>query len=38
MDTAANSADLGPGHSQGFAIPINRALSLIHRSNGQGGG
>jgi S1-C subfamily serine protease len=32
MDTAANTQALGgPGTSQGFAIPINRALALAHQ-------
>jgi S1-C subfamily serine protease len=38
MDTAANTQSLGgPGTSQGFAIPINRALTIArHMAAGQG--
>ena len=39
MNTAANPQNLGPGHSQGYSIPINQALSVVDRiKNGQGGG
>jgi S1-C subfamily serine protease len=39
MNTAANTNDLGGGSSQGYSIPINRALALIHKmANKQGGG
>jgi S1-C subfamily serine protease len=32
MDTAANTQSLGgAGSSQGFAIPINRALAIVHQ-------
>ncbi|HUZ37481.1 MAG TPA: trypsin-like peptidase domain-containing protein, partial [Streptosporangiaceae bacterium] len=39
MDTAANTQALGgPGTSQGFAIPINRALAIAHQMlAGKGG-
>jgi S1-C subfamily serine protease len=38
MDTAANTQTLGgPGTSQGFAIPINQALTIAHQmAAGQG--
>jgi len=39
MNTAANTNNLGRGGSQGYSIPINKALSLIHKmANKQGGG
>jgi S1-C subfamily serine protease len=39
MNTAANTQNLGgPGTSQGFAIPINRALSIVRQiAAGHGG-
>jgi S1-C subfamily serine protease len=31
MDTAANTQNLGPGNSEGYSIPINRALALARQ-------